>query len=94
MSPNIILVLGGGPRIGWTVAQKFKTEGYNVAIGSRKPDAEAASKAGFLPITVDLTNTQSVEAAFTTVTKELGIPNIVIYNGQETQSLLPLQILY
>jgi NAD(P)-dependent dehydrogenase (short-subunit alcohol dehydrogenase family) len=88
MSPNTILILGGGPRVGWTVAQKFKTEGYNVAIGSRNPDIEAAIKAGFLPITVDLTSIQNVEAAFAQVTNGLGIPNIVVYNGELLQTLL------
>jgi len=86
MSPNTILILGAGPRIGWSVAQRFKTEGYNVAIGSRSPDVGSATKAGFLPITVDLMNIQSVEAAFARVTKELGAPNVVVYNG-DTPSL-------
>ena len=83
MPPNTILILGAGPRVGWSVAQKFKAEGYKVAIGSRNPDITAATNAGFLPITVDLTNIQSVEAAFTLVTKSLGIPNVVVYNGEE-----------
>jgi len=81
MSPKTILILGAGPRVGYSVAKKFKAEGYQVAVGSRKPDTEAATKAGFFPITVDLTITQSVEEAFATVTKELGVPNIVVYNA-------------
>lgn len=82
MSPKTILVLGAGPRVGYSVAQKFKVEGYNVAVGSRKPDTEAATKAGFLPITVDLTNIQSVEEAFVQVTKEFGPLNVIVYNGK------------
>ncbi len=81
MALNIALILGAGPRVGWSVAQKFKAEGYKVAVGSRKPDTEKATKAGFLPITVDLTSTQSVEEAFAKTTKELGVPNVVVYNG-------------
>jgi NAD(P)-dependent dehydrogenase (short-subunit alcohol dehydrogenase family) len=82
MPPNTILILGAGPRVGGSVAQKFKAEGYKVAIGSRNPDIAAATNAGFLPITVDLTNIQSVEAAFALVTKSLGVPNVVVYNGE------------
>jgi NAD(P)-dependent dehydrogenase (short-subunit alcohol dehydrogenase family) len=88
MSPNTILVLGAGPRVGWSVAQKFKAEGYQVAVASRKPDVKAATKAGFLPITVDLSSIPSVEAAFFQVTKELGVPNVVVYNGASSPSLM------
>jgi NAD(P)-dependent dehydrogenase (short-subunit alcohol dehydrogenase family) len=82
MTSNTILVLGAGPRVGYSVARKFRAQGYNVAVGSRKPDTEAATKAGFLPITVDLTAIQSVEESFVQITKEYGPPNIVVYNGK------------
>lgn len=86
MAPNTILILGAGPRVGWSVAQKFQAEGYQVAIASRKPDISKATETGFLPITADLASVQSVEAAFVQVAKELGIPNVIVYNGDPPRS--------
>ena len=82
MTPNIILILGSGPRVGLSVAQKFKAGGYNVAIASRSPDISASTISGFLPITVDLTSIPSIQGAFAQVTSEIGIPSIVVYNGK------------
>jgi NAD(P)-dependent dehydrogenase (short-subunit alcohol dehydrogenase family) len=81
MVQNTIFILGAGPRIGWAVAEKFKAGGYKVAIGSRRPDMAKVKTEGFLPVSVDLTSVQSVEEAFVKVTNELGIPNVVVYNG-------------
>ena len=82
MSQNTIFILGAGPRIGWSVAEKFKAEGYKVAVGSRRPDIFKVRQEGFLPVSVDLGSVQSIEEAFEKVTKELGVPNVVVYNGE------------
>jgi NAD(P)-dependent dehydrogenase (short-subunit alcohol dehydrogenase family) len=81
MAPNTILVLGAGPRVGFAVARKFKAEGYQVAVGSRNPDINKAKQEGFLPISADLTDLESVTAAFVEVKGRLGTPNVVVYNG-------------
>jgi NAD(P)-dependent dehydrogenase (short-subunit alcohol dehydrogenase family) len=88
MAAGIAVILGSGPRIGQVVAQKFQKEGYKVAVGSRKPDAESIEKEGFLPVTVDLASIDSVEAAFKEVIARLGVPNIVVYNGSPLLTLL------
>jgi len=49
MAPKTILILGAGPRIGYSVADKFKAEGYQVAVASRTPDAKKLKKKGFFP---------------------------------------------
>jgi len=81
MAPKTIIVLGSGPGIGYSVAKKFKAEGYQVAVGSRKPDAEKANAEGFLSITVDTTDLKSVVAAFALVNEKFGAPNVVVYNA-------------
>jgi len=81
MAPKTIIVLGAGPGIGYSVAKKFKAEGYQVAVGSRQPDSNKATAEGFLPFTVDLTDVQSVEAAFALVNEKYGAPNVVVYNA-------------
>lgn len=78
---QVLFILGAGPRIGWAVAGKFKDEGYKVAVGSRNPNIERATSDGFLPVSVDVTKSESVELAFGKVKEELGIPNVVVYNG-------------
>lgn len=81
MAPNTILILGAGPRVGYSVARKFKAENYNIAVGSRNPDIKKAQDEGFHPLTVDVGDAQSVEAAFEEVQEKLGVPNVVVYNG-------------
>jgi len=81
MAPNTVLILGAGPRVGYSVGRKFKAEGYQVAVASRSPDSKAAEKEGFFPVTVDLVDNASIEAAFKQVTQKLGTPNVVVYNA-------------
>lgn len=85
MAQNTILILGAGPRAGWSVARKFKAEGYQVAVGSRNPDVNKATEENILTVTVDLTKTESVEDAFAQVKESFGIPNVVVYNGMTLQ---------
>lgn len=81
MALNTIVVLGAGQGIGYSVARKFKAEGYQVAVGSRNPDNNKAKEEGFLALTVDLSDVKSVEAAFALVHEKFGIPNVVVYNA-------------
>lgn len=77
MSPAAF-ILGAGGHVGLAVANKLKQEGYKVAVGSRGP----LQKEGLVPITVDVTNTDSIVKAFAEVKDKLGvIPNVVIFNG-------------
>ncbi len=76
----IVFIVGGGPRIGHAVASKFAAEGYRVALGRQNIDASAGLQ-NVTPVTVDVTNIHSVEKAFMKVEEELGVPDVVIYNG-------------
>ena len=83
MSPTAF-ILGAGGHVGLAVANKLKQEGYKVAIGSRKP----LQKEGLVPITVDVSDTDSITKAFAEVKEKLGAaPNVVIFNGS---SILPM----
>lgn len=79
---GILFIVGGGPRIGHSVAAKFLQEGYQVAIGRRtiSPSTET-NLSGAISVQVDVTKTESVAEAFHKVKTELGIPNVVVYNG-------------
>lgn len=79
---KVLFVLGAGPRIGRSVAKKFKSEGYKVAVGSRRPNVEQAKSDGFLAVSVDVTKPEAVQTAFAKVKQELGTPTVVVYNGE------------
>ena len=77
MSPTAFII-GAGGHIGLAVANKLKQEGYKVAVGSRNP----LQKEGLVPITVDVSNTDSITNAFAEVKQKLGAaPNVVVFNG-------------
>ncbi|KAF9071807.1 hypothetical protein BDP27DRAFT_1418628 [Rhodocollybia butyracea] len=79
-TPLVALIIGSGPNVGAHVAQKLKTEGYRVAVGSRNPDSEAFERQGLLPVPVDGTDSKSIKDAFKLVRDHLGEPNVVVYN--------------
>lgn len=79
-STSVILILGAGPRLGKTIASKFASGGYKVALAARSlPDGISAE--GYLNVRVDLSAPESIPAVFKAVEKSMGIPNIVVYNG-------------
>lgn len=77
----ILLVLGAGPNVGQSVAKAFHGKGYRVALTSRTHSNREASN-GFLNIVSDLSDPESVTQAFARVKEELGIPSVVVYNGE------------
>jgi NAD(P)-dependent dehydrogenase (short-subunit alcohol dehydrogenase family) len=77
----VILILGAGPRIGASVAEKFSSTGYQVAIASRSGTGAKAAN-GFLSLKADFTNPDSIPALFDTVKTEFHTaPSVVVYNA-------------
>ncbi|KAI0121068.1 hypothetical protein BJ170DRAFT_600077 [Xylariales sp. AK1849] len=80
-SNPIVLILGAGPRIGASVADKFASSGYKVAVASRNGSNTKTVK-GFLSLKADFTKPDSISALFDIVEAELHAPpNVVIYNA-------------
>jgi NAD(P)-dependent dehydrogenase (short-subunit alcohol dehydrogenase family) len=78
---NIVLILGAGPRIGASVAEKFAGNGYNVAVASRSGTGTKTAN-GFLSLKADFTKPDSVPALFDAVKTEFhAFPSVVIYNA-------------
>lgn len=90
MSPQrVAFILGAGPRIGWGIASKPMKNGYHVAWGSRTSNSLRAlglEECKLLAVPVNVSDISSVQAAFAHVKKDVGIPNVVIYNGRPPQS--------
>ena len=77
----IILILGAGPNIGQSVARAFRAKGYRVALAARRV-TEANNTADEIYIQSDFTDASSVVNAFSKVKASLGIPSVVVYNGE------------
>lgn len=83
MAPNpIILILGSGPRVGAAIAQKFASNGYQVAVTSRKGTTGSKTAEGYISIQADFAQPDSIPAAFAAVKAALGAaPSVVVYNA-------------
>jgi NAD(P)-dependent dehydrogenase (short-subunit alcohol dehydrogenase family) len=77
----VVLILGAGRRVGASVADKFASSGYKVAVVSRSGSGTKNDK-GFLSFKADLANPDSVPALFDAVKAEFdAAPNVVVYNA-------------
>ena len=72
--PRSVLVTGGNRGIGLAVAQRLAADGHKVAVthrGSGAPD-------GLFGVQCDVTDTDSVDAAFKTVAEHQGPVEVVV----------------
>jgi 3-oxoacyl-[acyl-carrier protein] reductase len=87
MSP-IALVTGGNRGIGLAIAAALETSGFDVVITYRSGDAPT----GFKSAKMDVTSEESVDAAFTSIEEQWGIPEIVVANAGITKDTLVLRM--
>jgi NAD(P)-dependent dehydrogenase (short-subunit alcohol dehydrogenase family) len=79
--PSVALILGSGPRVGASVAETFASNGYKVAVASRKGTGSKTAE-GYLSLKADFTQPDSVPALFDAVKAEFNTaPSVVIYNA-------------
>lgn len=81
MSNPVLLILGAGPGIGLSSAKAFAAQGYKVALTS-KSRPEGVDEDGYLNLRLDLSDTQGIIDVFAKVREGLGIPHVVIFNGE------------
>ena len=87
------IVIGAGPGIGTSVAQRVAREGLPVAVLARSRatvDAALASLAGIgsdtVGVTADVTDEHALRAALDEVVDRLGVPEVLVYNAALIQS--------
>lgn len=81
MAARIALILGSGPRVGQSVAERFAKDGYKVAIASRSGNG-SKNAAGFLALKADFTKPETIQPVFEGVKSEFGAyPSVVVYNA-------------
>jgi NAD(P)-dependent dehydrogenase (short-subunit alcohol dehydrogenase family) len=76
----VVLILGSGSNVGKHVAQAFAAKGYKVALASRSLKGED-STADRVHISSDFADPESVIRTFSKVKELLGVPSVVVYNG-------------
>jgi len=77
----VVLILGSGPRVGASVAKKFASNGYKVAIASRSGDSTKTSE-GYFSLKADFTKPDTIPAVFKAVKTEFNAaPSVVVYNA-------------
>jgi len=87
MSP-IALVTGGNRGIGLAIAAALESDGCDVVITYRSGSAPT----GFKSVMMDVTSEASVDAAFTSIEEQWGIPEIIVANAGITKDTLVLRM--
>ena len=84
----LALVTGGNRGIGLAIAHSLAKAGHRVVVTYRTGDVPA----GFLAVKMDVTSTESVEAAFAEIESEWGTPEIIVANAGMTKDGLVLRM--
>lgn len=87
-SPRTVLVTGGNRGIGFAIAEAFIKRGDRVAVTARSGQGPAGS----LTVRADVTDFESVDAAFSAIEAELGPVEVVIANAGITKDMLLLRM--
>ena len=87
-STSIALVTGGNRGIGLAIATALKAAGHRVVITYRT----GTPPEGFDAVLMDVTDGQSVDAAFTTIENEIGQPEIIVANAGITKDTLVMRM--
>ena len=75
------LILGSGPRLGSSIASKFSSLGYNIAVVSRR-GTNALTPSGELSLSADFSDPSSIAGVFDAVESHFGTaPSVVVYNA-------------
>ncbi len=85
---SLALVTGGNRGIGLAIAQSLSKAGHRVVITYRSGDAPSE----FLAVKMDVTSSESVEAAFNEIEEKWGTPEIIVANAGITKDGLVLRM--
>ena len=88
MNQPIALITGGNRGIGLAIAQELKASGVNVIVTYRSGNAPE----GFAGVIMDVTSSESVDAAFAEVESTYGVPEIIVANAGITRDTLVMRM--
>lgn len=87
-SPRTVLVTGGNRGIGRAVAERLRADGHRVAVTHRGSGAPE----GLFGVRCDVTDADSVDAAFTAVEAEFGPVEVIVSNAGITDDTLLMRM--
>ena len=85
---SLALVTGGNRGIGLAIAEALKTAGHDVVVTYRSGSAPTEFKA----VVMDVTSTESVDAAFDSIEAQWGFPEIIVANAGLTKDGLVMRM--
>lgn len=88
MTQVVALITGGNRGIGLAIAQELKASGVNAIITYRTGNPPE----GFDAVKMDVTSSESVDAAFTEVETKYGVPEIIVANAGFTRDALVMRM--
>ncbi|WP_438856023.1 beta-ketoacyl-ACP reductase [Agromyces sp. M3QZ16-3] len=83
-----VLVTGGNRGIGYAIAEEFVAQGHRVAVTARSGEGPA----GTLTVRADVTDTESIDRAFTEIESELGPVEVLVANAGITRDTLLMRM--
>ncbi|MCD2261859.1 3-oxoacyl-ACP reductase FabG [Dietzia aurantiaca] len=87
-APRTVLVTGGNRGIGRAVAERLRADGHRVAVTHRGSGAPE----GLFGVRCDVTDADSVDAAFTAVEAEFGPVEVIVSNAGITDDTLLMRM--
>ncbi|PJJ63203.1 beta-ketoacyl-ACP reductase [Compostimonas suwonensis] len=87
-TPRTVVVTGGNRGIGHSIAEEFVAAGHRVAVTARSGEGPAGS----LTVRADVTDSASIDAAFTQIESELGPIEVVVANAGITRDMLLMRM--
>lgn len=89
MTTRTVLITGGNRGIGYAIAEEFVSRGHRVAVTSR---SGSGGPDGALTVAADVTDTASVDAAFSAVEAAIGPVEVLVANAGITRDTLVLRM--
>lgn len=85
---QVAVVTGGNRGIGFAIAEELIAAGYHVAVTARS----GSGPAGSLTVHAEMTDSASIDAAFSTIEAELGPIEVLVANAGITRDTLLLRM--
>lgn len=82
-----LLIVGAGAGLSASVARRFARDGADIALAARDTEklTELAGELGAAAYACDTTDRTAVDAMVAQVTKDLGVPDVVLFNASGRQ---------
>jgi len=96
-SRKTAIVFGVGPGLGWALAKRFETENMRVAAVARDESKlesliRSEGSSNVHPYAADVSNSEDVQRVFESVDRDLGEPDLVVFNAGAFQKANVLDI--